>query len=123
MSDNLQPVLERLRAEYARWPRPMLAQIATVHRVSVRKFAEIFEISKSHAEEILNHKTMPSLEVAIRIARYWECSVEELFGWRVDDDGCRRPLVVDIEKKRTRLKKGNRDHETIAVTKLVTEER
>jgi transcriptional regulator with XRE-family HTH domain len=73
---------------------PLLQQIAEAHGVSVRDFASIFGIGKSHASDVLNHKVFPSLELALKISRYWEVTVEELFGWRVDDDGARRPLVV-----------------------------
>ena len=75
---------------------PLLAQLCQLHRVSVREFAEIFGISKSYAQQLMNHEKMPSLDLALRICRYYECTVEELFGWRVDDDGSRRPLLVEI---------------------------
>ena len=60
----------------------------------VRDFAAIFKISKTHAAEIIAHRKLPDLELAVRISRYWEVEVEELFGWRIDDDGARRPLLV-----------------------------
>ena len=93
MKSNVQTVNEKLRAVYQGQP-PLLSQIAEAHGISVRDFASIFGIGKSHAAEILGHKVFPSLELALKISRYWEVSVEELFGWRVDDDGARRPLLV-----------------------------
>lgn len=89
-------MLDRQRACYESLERPLLAQMAALHQVSVREFAGIFGISKSYAEEILNHKKLPSLELAYRIARYWEVGVDDLFGWRIEDDGQRRPLLVSI---------------------------
>lgn len=95
MKSNLQITSEKARAIYeGSGQPPLLAQIAAVHNLSVRDFASIFGIGKSHANDILNHKVLPSLELALKISRYWECSVEELFGWRVDDDGARRPLLI-----------------------------
>lgn len=89
---NLQLSIERAREFYQ--DSPLLSRICWAHQLTVREFAAIFGISKSHAFEIIRHEKLPSLELAIRIARYWEVSVEELFGWRIDDDGARRPLVV-----------------------------
>jgi len=92
---NIQVVNEKARAFYeAQGQPPLLSQICAMHNISVRDFAAIFEISKSQAQMIIAHKTFPSLELAVRIARYWECTVEEIFGWRIDDDGKRRPLLV-----------------------------
>lgn len=104
MPTNLQICIEKAKAVYeAQGQPPLLQQIAQVHGVSVREFAGIFGIPKSSAAEILSHKKFPSLELALRIARYWECSVEDLFGWRVDDTGERRPLlVVDPKTNRAR---------------------
>jgi transcriptional regulator with XRE-family HTH domain len=93
-----------------------------LHKISIREFAEIFGISKSHAEEILNHRKLPALDLAIRIARYWECSVEELFGWRVDDDGARRPLVVAVSAKHVvRLSRSEPRDSALAIVSRVRE--
>jgi len=73
---------------------PLLQRICTAHGITLRDFAAIFEISKSLAGEVLSHKALPKLELAVRVARYFEVTVEELFGWRIDDDGKRRPLLV-----------------------------
>lgn len=98
-------------------PRPLLAQLAEIHDISVRDFASIFGISKSYAEEILNHKKFPSLELAVRIARYYECSTDEIFGWRIDDDGVRRPLVVRLPGSETyvTLNARNMSHGALAL--------
>ena len=93
MKSNVQTVNEKLRAVYQGQP-PLLSRIAEAHGISIRDFAFIFGIGKSHAADILNHRVYPSLELALKISRYWEVTVEELFGWRVDDDGARRPLLV-----------------------------
>lgn len=104
-------------------PRPLLAQLAEIHDISVRDFARIFGISKSYAEEILNHKKFPSLELGIRIARYYECDTDELFGWRIDDDGVRRPLVVKLPWSETymTLNASNRNHGSLALLAVVAE--
>jgi transcriptional regulator with XRE-family HTH domain len=93
---NVQIAIEQQRVRYSTLRKPLLAQMAEAHRLTVREFAAIFGISKSYAQEILNHEKFPSLEMAIRVARYWECTVEELFGWRVDDDGMRRPMMIEL---------------------------
>ena len=64
--------------------------------MTYRDIAEIFNISRSHAENILLHRREPTLELAFRIARYFEMKVDDLFGWRFDDDGKRRPLLVEL---------------------------
>lgn len=92
---NLQVCNEKARAVYeAQGQPPLLQQICAVHSISVRDFASIFGISKTFAAEIIAHQKFPSLELAVRISRYWEVAVEDLFGWRIDDDGARRPLLV-----------------------------
>lgn len=124
---NLQIGIEKCRAVYENLARPLLSQLASVHNLTVREFASIFEISKSHAEEILNHKKLPALDLALRIARYWECSVEELFGWRVDDEGSRRPLLIELPgaNQVVRLSSKDRTHDAlplvVAVARLVRE--
>ena len=95
MKSNIQICNEKARAIYeGSGQSPLLQQIAEAHGISIRDFASIFGIGKSHAADILNHRVYPSLELALKISRYWEVTVEELFGWRVDDDGARRPLLV-----------------------------
>lgn len=94
MKSNLQTVNEKARSVYEGSGQPLLQRIAEAHSISVRDFASIFGIGKSHAADVLSHRVFPSLELALKISRYWECTVEEIFGWRVDDDGARRPLVV-----------------------------
>jgi transcriptional regulator with XRE-family HTH domain len=90
---NVQTAIERAREKYGEDP-PLLQRVCLVHGISVRDFAAIFKISKTHAAEIIAHRKLPDLELAVRISRYWEVEVEELFGWRIDDDGARRPLLV-----------------------------
>ena len=68
-----------------------------MHGLTIREFAEVFEISKNHAEAVLKHRTSPSLELAFQIARYFDLKVDELFGWMVDDTGNRRPLVLEVQ--------------------------
>lgn len=75
---------------------PLLAYLVKIHGISVRDFSRIMEISKNHAEAVMKHRVFPSLELAIKIARYFELNVEDLFGWRLDDTGERRPLLVEI---------------------------
>lgn len=96
---SLQQHNERLRDRYKTYPMPLLAYLVKIHGISVRDFAGIMEISKNHAEAVLKHRVFPSLELAIRIARYFELTVEDIFGWRLDDFGERRPLLVEIPGK------------------------
>ena len=92
---NIQVCNEKARAVYeAQGQPPLLQQICAVHGISIRDFASIFGISKTFAAEIISHQKFPSLELAVRISRYWEVAVEDLFGWRIDDGGERRPLLV-----------------------------
>ena len=127
MSTNLQIGIEQQRAVYENLARPLLSQLINIHNITFREFAEIFGISKSHSEEILNHRKFPALELALRISRYFECSVEELFGWRVDDDGSRRPLLIELPGTGTvvRLSAKDRTHDAlplvVAVAQLIRE--
>lgn len=123
MKSNVQVVIEQLRAKYAEIPRPFLSQVCLIYNLSVRDFAGIFGISKTHAADIIQQRKMPSLELGIRIARYLEVSVEELFGWRVDDDGSRRPLAIDLRSQRRRivLKAKHKDHGTMSLINAVAE--
>ena len=90
---NVQTAIERAREKYGE-EAPLLQRVCAAHQISIRDFAAIFGISKTHAAEIIAHRKFPDLELAVRISRYWEVTVEELFGWRIDDDGARRPLLV-----------------------------
>lgn len=95
MPTNLQSMIERQRAIYETLAKPLLSQLASLHRLTIRDFAAVFGISRNHAEAILKHRVVPSLELAFRIARYYEVHVDELFGWMFDDTGERRPLIVE----------------------------
>jgi transcriptional regulator with XRE-family HTH domain len=124
VSGSQQVGIEQQRAVYEFLARPLLSQLCILHRISVRDFAEIFDISKSYAEEILNHKKFPQLELGVRIARYWECTVEELLGWRVDDNGSRRPLLVALPGGRglIRLSSTEPMDSALAIVKRVADE-
>ncbi len=104
MSTNLQTAIERQRAVYETLAMPLLYQLARMHGLTIREFAVVFEISKNHAEAVLKHRTTPSLELAFQIARYFDVKVDELFGWMFDDNGNRRPLVVESNGKSFRVK-------------------
>jgi DNA-binding XRE family transcriptional regulator len=92
---NIQETNIRARAFYEQEGKPpLLALICQAHGITIRDFAKIFGISKSHAAEIIAHRKLPDLELAVRICRYWAVTVEELFSWRIDDTGERRPLLV-----------------------------
>jgi plasmid maintenance system antidote protein VapI len=94
MLTNIQQTLQAARAVNDLLAKPLLAQVVEFHGLSIRKFAAIFGISKGHAECIIKHRSYPTLENAIRMARYFETSVEDIFGWQIDDSGDRCPLVV-----------------------------
>jgi DNA-binding XRE family transcriptional regulator len=96
MSTNVQQVIEKQRAVYDTLAKPLLQQLSELHGLTIRDVAAIFKISKGHAEAVLKHRVFPSLELAVRIARYFETNVDELFAWRVDDAGDRRPLLVEL---------------------------
>ena len=104
MPTNLQRTIERQRAVYETLEMPLLYQLTKMHGLSIREFAEVFEISKNHAEAVLKHRTSPSLELAFQIARYFDLKVDDLFGWMFDDTGNRRPLVLEVKGKSFRVK-------------------
>ena len=93
---QLQVCNEKAKAIYENdLEMPLLQQICRLHNVSAQEFAEIFGISRAQSYKILNHEDFPSLELGIQISRYFEVEVEWLFGWRVDDNGARRPLLIE----------------------------
>ena len=104
MPTNLQRTIERQRAVYETLATPLLYQLARIHGLSIREFADIFKISRNHAEAVLKHRSTPSLELAFQIGRYFDVRVDELFGWMFDDTGNRRPLVVESKGKVFRVK-------------------
>lgn len=117
---EIQIVNEKCRAEYVREGiPPLLQQFTQVHRITIREFASIFGISKAYAEDIIKHRKFPTLDIAVRIARYFGCTVEELFGWRVDDDGKRRPLLKLDPKTGVayRLKERKQDDSTLELVR------
>lgn len=122
MRSNLQVSIEKQRAVYNHLRRTLLAQLLRTHNLTIREFAEICGISKSYAQQIVNHEKFPSLELGIKISRYFECTVEELFGWRVDDSGERRPLIVELPHKvLIRLKAKDRGHSAMQLMKYISD--
>lgn len=125
MRTGLQISVEKARALYCReGSPPLLQQIVQIYRISVREFAIIFGIKKSQAANIISHKAVPTLHLAIDICRYFEVSVEDIFGWRFDDHGKRRPMVMIDTKtgQAFRLKNVNDDHKTMELVKKQIED-
>jgi DNA-binding XRE family transcriptional regulator len=123
---EIQVVSEKARALYGIAGSPvLLQQITQVYRITIREFASIFNISKAHAEDIIKHRKLPSLPLAVEICRYFEVTVEELFAWRVDDDGKRRPLIAEDPKTGMayRLSESNLSHRTMALVEKRLEEK
>jgi DNA-binding XRE family transcriptional regulator len=107
MPTNIQKMNERLREEYGKFRLPLIYQICTLHNIRVRDFAEVFGISKDTAHRIMTHRSLPPLDLAVRIARYFDLDVDSLFAWRVDDDGTRSSLVIELPDIRGRVKLRN----------------
>lgn len=122
MRTNLQVGLEKQRAVYSWLKRPLLAQICQLHGLTIRDISTIFSISTGHAANILNHKALPDLPLAFRLARYFETDVESLFGWLVDDDGSRRPLVIEVPGGVIRLSSRDRAHGSMALVESLAYE-
>jgi transcriptional regulator with XRE-family HTH domain len=115
-----QIVNEKCRALYeVEGAPPLLQQICSIFRLTIREFASIFGISKGYSEDIIKQRKFPTLDLGIRISRYFEVSVEELFGWRVDDDGKRRPLLVVNPKTGVafRLSEKKKEHDTMPLVR------
>lgn len=93
----------------------LLYQIVLSHHLTIREFARIFRISKDYAADIVHHRVFPPVDLAVRISRYFGCTTDELFAWRVDDDGSRRPLLVvpPWTRKSIRLKVDQDAHTAI----------
>lgn len=96
---RLQRSVERRRAIYDTLAKPLIQQLCELHGLSIRDVARIFQISRGHSEAILKHRAEPSLALAFKFARYFEVSVEDMFGWRFDDTGDRRPLLIYVPGK------------------------
>jgi len=107
---------------YSHLALPLLAQMAKIHGLSIRDIASIFGISKTFAAEVLNHQKFPDLSLALRLARYFEVDVESLFGWMLDDDGCRRPLVVETPQGLVRLSTKNHHHTALGMVEDLARE-
>lgn len=101
-----------------------MSQLAKIHGLTVRDFARIFGMSKSHAEDVLAMRCFPRAEMCIQIARYFEVSTDDIFGWMIDDAGERRPLVIELygTGKVLRLKAQVKEHGSLALVKAVAEE-
>ena len=81
MKTALQLVIEKQRAVYVvEGIPPFMQQVCQMYRITIREFAGIFGISKAHAEAIIKQRKFPALDLALRITRYFDCTVEELFG-------------------------------------------
>ena len=76
MSTNTQP-----RSEESLLP---LQKIVRYHHMSVRRFGKLFGVSHNTAARIIDGE-FPKLPVAIRIARVFHCSVEDIWGRQVKD--------------------------------------
>jgi hypothetical protein len=66
---------------------------------------------------------MPSLELAVRIGRYFEVNTDDLFAWRVADDGARRPLLIELPgtRKLLRLSVKKEAHGSLELVKAISE--
>lgn len=124
MKSDIQAVIEEQRARYESEGAPLLARLAKVHGLSVRQMATIFKVSNGYAHDLMQHKALPTLELAFKLARYFEVTVDELFGWRVDDTGDRRPLLVEIpgEKEPLRLIGHKREHDALPLVEMVAKQ-
>jgi transcriptional regulator with XRE-family HTH domain len=123
MRTNVQIGIEKQRAFIEMLTKPPLTQICEIHGLSVRDMASIFGISKSYAWEVMRCRKDPDLKLAFRLARYFEVTVDDLFGWMYDDTGERRPLVIEgPDKKVIRLRAANPQHGTMALLKAVAKE-
>ena len=123
MKSNIQVGIEQQRAVYSQLRKPLLLQMAQLHQLTYRDIAEIFGISRSHAENLLHHRRIPTLELAFRIARYFEVRVDDLFGWNFDDDGQRRPLLIELPGTGTvaRLKASDRNAGSLEMIRQLAE--
>jgi transcriptional regulator with XRE-family HTH domain len=101
--------IEKQRTAQGSLAEPLLYQWAKLYSLSIRDFAAVFGISRGHAEDVLKHRRMPSLELAFRIARYFEVRVDELFGWMIDDTGERCSLLLDLPTGVMRVNSRNID--------------
>ena len=123
MHSNLQVGIDQQREVYGHLRFPLLQQLCRIHSLSVRDVATIFGIGKSHAQEIITHQKAPSLELAFRLARYFEVTVDELFGWRFDDSGERRPLVIELSNKvLVRLSAARKSDQAMELVRAVAED-
>lgn len=122
---NIQAAQEQQRAVYSYLRMPLLTQILNVHCLTIRDFAAIFGVSKSHAADVVSHRKLPDLELAFKVARYFECTVDELFGWRIEDTGERRPLIVvwgfGKNKKLVRLKSDLKSDSALGIVAAVAD--
>jgi hypothetical protein len=61
----------------------------------------------------------------LAITRYFGCTIEELFGWRVDDDGKRRPLLAVDPKtgQARRLSERDKKDEAMSLVRQKLEEK
>lgn len=120
---NIQRGIEQQRAVLSHLRYPLLMQLCRIYGLTIRDVAEIFRISKSHAHRIVHYEVPPDLYLAFKMARYFEVGVEELWGWMFDDDGLRRPLVIELSsKKLIRLKSHVREHGSMELIQAVSEE-
>jgi DNA-binding XRE family transcriptional regulator len=109
VKSNIQVVIEKRREFYSSLGKPLLQYLAELHDISIRDFAKVFGISNGHSEAILKHRVFPNFELAVRIARYFDCTTDDLFAWRVDDDGSRRPLLIVLPGKKGHFRLSHRD--------------
>lgn len=122
MSTNMQIGIEQQRALYSHLAKPLLRQMCDIHHISVREFASIFGLSRGYADNIMNYRTMPTLEVAFKIARYFECGMEELWGWMFDDDGSRRPLMAEMPGTKMLMRlRTNKEDSAMNLVRMVAE--
>ena len=65
-------------------------------KMSIRKLSELSGVSIGHISEIENRKTVPSIEVCLRLAYALDCCVGELFS------------IIDIIDEEGEMKKKNK---------------
>lgn len=115
MRTALQRGLEQQRAVYSWLSKPLLSQLCELHGLTVRDMASIFNCSRSHIAEVIGHKKFPDLALALKLSRYFEVTVEDLWGWMMNDSGERRPLVIETPKGLVRLSTKDKHHTAMAL--------
>lgn len=84
---------------YCEYFSDTLKDLMSERQITIKILSEQTKIRLSRLYEFINEKRLPSLENAIKIAEYFHCSLDYLFGFSNNYENCKFETVSSIAER------------------------